>query len=110
MTTYHQIKAQELETTKSYSIKKMARYIRMHKLLLSCYSVNFFWTLSFIMFMAAPYFVNNTVSGYIITVFLHLLTWEFYIKNVYHKHTDSDKEELELVIVVLEDIKKEKEA
>jgi predicted membrane metal-binding protein len=108
MVTYHQIKAKELKTTASYSSKKLANYIKSHKILLFFYSVKFFWTFSFLTFMTVPYFINNSILGYVISIIFHMVAWNVHIINLYHKHTDKDKEELTLVIEVLKDIQKEK--
>jgi hypothetical protein len=60
MPNYHEIKEKELETTKDYSDKKLRRYIKLHKILLSLYSKLFFWVISFIpMLVIMNYFKKS---------------------------------------------------
>lgn len=104
---YHDIKQKELETTKDYSEKRLKRYIKLHKILLSLYSKLFFWSISFIAMMIYPIIFGET-DLYLLFIFVHFLFWYFKGEKMYHNDCDKDIEELELTILVLEDIKKER--
>lgn len=104
---YHDIKQKELETTKDYSEKKFKRYIKLHRILLSLYSEMFFWSLSLIVMMLFPIILGQT-NLCLLFLFGHLLFWKLKGEKMYHKDCDKDIEELELTILVLEDIKKER--
>ena len=108
MSKYHQIKEKELETTKDYSNKKLDRYIRFHRILRGIYSEWFFWSISIMPFMIYPLLIDNTIGMWIFFTFSHMLFWYFKGEKMYHKDCDSDIEELELTIEVLEDIQKER--
>ena len=104
---YHNIKEKELETTKDYSDKKLRRYIKVHKILLSLYSKLFFWSISFIVMMIFPIIFGQT-DLYLLFIFVHFLFWYFKGEKMYHKDCDKDVEDLRLTIEVLEDIQKER--
>jgi hypothetical protein len=59
-------------------------------------------------FLIVPFFINNTLIAYLITLLFHLCSWEFYLKEYSQKLTSKEKYELELTIQVLNDIKKER--
>ena len=103
---YHSIKEKELETTKDYSEERFNRYLRFHKILKGLYSELFFWSVSIIPFFIMVVFILK--EAYLFFLFIHFLFWKFLGEKMYHKQCDKDIEELELTILVLEDIKKEK--
>ncbi len=105
---YHQIKKKELETTKDYSNKKLNRYIRSHKILMSLSSELFFWSISFLVFMIFPYFLGNTIDMFLFFLISHLLYWRLYGVYWYKKEMTSLTDELILTIKVLDEIKKER--
>ena len=104
---YHDIKQNELKTTENYSDRKFKNYLRVHYILLSLFSNLFFWAISFIPFVILPIFTGQT-NLYGLFLFAHLLFWKIYAEKKYHELCDKDREELELTIEVLEDIKKER--
>jgi hypothetical protein len=104
---YHDIKNKEIETTKDYSEKKFRIYIKSHKILLSLYSKWVFWFSSFIPIIVIP-IIFGDINLYPIFVFAHFLYWYFKGEAKYHKDCDQEIEEIELTIIVLEDIQKER--
>jgi hypothetical protein len=109
MANYHTIKAQEKETTKNYSEKKMRRYMKAHKILLALYSELFFWGISWIPFILFPLIFGLPQSFYLVYVLGHFLIWEFRLKKEYHKMCDNDISELYITIEVLKDIQEERQ-
>jgi hypothetical protein len=107
MPNYHEIKEKELETTKDYSDKKLRRYIKLHKILLSLYSKLFFWIISFIPMMLFPILAGE-IDLLLLFLFAHFLFWYFKGDKMYHKECDKDIEDLRLTIEVLEDIQKDR--
>ena len=115
MKSYEEIKEQELETTKDFTVKKMNRYIRFCKIIRSLHSENFFWLMSFIPFIAIPgifialgFFPLDLTTIFMFLV-IHFLYWYFKGRKEVNKLISDDIPELELVIEVLEGIKKERE-
>jgi hypothetical protein len=108
MANYHSIKAQEQETTKSFSAKKFHWYVKGHKILLALYSEFFFWGISWIPFLIFPFLFGLPQAFYLFYVIAHFIMWEVTLKKKYHKECDNDIIELELTIQVLMDIKKER--
>ena len=104
---YHDIKQNELKTTENYSDRKFKNYLRVHYILLSLFSYLFYWAISFIPFVILPIFTGQT-NLYGLFLLTHLLFWKFYAEKKYHDLCDKDKEDLELTIEVLEEIKKER--
>ncbi len=105
---YHKIKELESKTTQNYSDSKLSVYISLHKVLLFFTSNVFFWSFSMAAFLIVPFFINNTLIAYLITLLFHLCSWEFYLKEYSQNLTSKEKYELELTIQVLNDIKKER--
>ena len=108
MKSYHEIKEKELETTKKYSDKSLSRYIKSYKVIRGLYSEFFFWLISLIPFAICPLLIGPTLNTYTLYLVVHFFFWMFYGKKKYHKMCDSDVEEVNLTIQVLEDIQKEK--
>lgn len=115
MMSYEEIKERELETTKDYDIKKISKYIRICKLIRFFYSENFFWIVSFIPFTIIPGifiylgFFPLDLTTIFMFLMIHFLYWHFKGRKEVDKLIGDDLPELELVIEVLEDIKKERE-
>lgn len=105
---YHKIKEFESKTTKNYSDFKLSVYINLHKFLLFFTSNTFFWIFSMGAFLLVPFFINNNLISYIITLVFHLFSWEMYLKNRAQQLTSENKYELELTIDALNDIKNER--
>jgi hypothetical protein len=108
MKNYHDIKQNELENTKSFSSKELNKYIKSHKILLKFYSEEFFWSLSFIVFMLFALILSNTSNMFLLYTFLHFIFWFFWGKKKYHRDCDDERDNLKLTIQVLEDIKEER--
>lgn len=114
MKSYAEIKIEEIETTKDFTSKQMNRHILKHKIIKLLISENFFWLISFIPFTIIPGI--SIALGFfpldILTVFMflgiHFLYWYFKGRKEAQKLISEDLPELELVIEVLEDIKKER--
>jgi hypothetical protein len=105
---YHDIRETELKNTKDFSDEKLRRYIKSHKILLKVSSEFFFWILSFIIFMAYPFLLDNTMGMYLFFLISHLIYWKWMGLKWYKKEMISLYEDIELTIQVLEDIQKEK--
>ena len=114
MKSYEEIKERELETTKEYDVKKISKYIRMCKIVKFFYSENSFWFVSFIPFTVIPgiFIALGLFPLDLPTIFMflgiHFLYWHFKGRKEAIKLISDDLPELELVIEVLEDIKKER--
>ena len=115
MKNYDEIKERELETTKDYDVKKIKRYIKMCKMVKLLLSENFFWVMSFIpftiipaIFIALGFFPLDMLTIFMFLI-IHFLYWHFKARKDAQKIISDDLPELELVIEVLEDIKKERE-
>lgn len=108
MKNYHQIKEEESEKTKNYSDKSLNRYIKSRKFLRGFYSELFFWIISLIPFAIFPLLVGPTLTNYAIYLAAHFFFWSLWGKKKYHEMCDSDIEEINLTIQVLEDIQKER--
>ena len=108
MKNYHDIKEEESEKTKNYSDKSLNRYIKGHKVLRGLYSELFFWIISLIPFAICPLIIGPTLNTYTLYLVIHFFFWMFYGKKKYHKMCDSDVEELNLNIEVLDEIQKER--
>lgn len=115
MKSYEEIKEQELETTKNFTAKQMNRYIRFCKIIRSLHSENFFWLMSFIPFIVIPgifialgFFPLDLITIFMFLV-IHFLYWHFKGRKDVTELINDDIPELELVIKVLEDIRKERE-
>jgi hypothetical protein len=108
MKNYHEIKEKELETTKNYSDKSLGKYIKSHKVIRGFYSELFFWIISLIPFSIFPLLIGPTINIFLTYLVVHFLFWSLWAKKKYHQMCDKDVEELNLVIQVLEDIKKER--
>jgi hypothetical protein len=115
MKSYEEIKEQELETTKDFTVKKMNRYIRFCKIIKSLHSENFFWLISFIPFIVIPgiFIALGLFPLDLTTIFMflviHFLYWYFKGRKDVAELINDDIPELELVIKVLDDIRKERE-
>lgn len=114
MKSYQEIKDEELENTKSYSDKKLSRYIKLCKFLAGIMNMRILWCLSIV-----PFVVINTIfvwiglfsidsSTLLFFLFAHLLYWKIYGERETIKFIEDELPELEIVIQVLEDIKKER--
>lgn len=115
MKSYAEIKIEEIETTKDFTSKQMNRHIKFHKIIKLILSENFFWLISLIPFIIIPgiFITLGFFPLDILTVFMfsiiHFLYWYFKGRKEAQKIINEDLPELELVIEVLEDIKKERE-
>jgi hypothetical protein len=105
---YHRIKEFESKTTKNYSDFKLSVYINLHKFLLFFTSNTFFWIFSMGAFLLVPFFINNNLMVYMITLIFHLFSWEMYLKDRAKELISKNRYELELTISVLSDIKSER--
>ncbi len=108
MPNYHEIKQQELNTTKNYSNRKFNLYLIGHKVLMRLSSQFSYWLMSFVIFMAFALLSFNDPMIYLFMLVCHFLFWEFWGINRHHKDMSELRIELELTIRVLEDIKKER--
>jgi hypothetical protein len=108
MKNYHELKEKELEKTKNYSDKSLGRYTKALKFIRGLYSELFFWIISLIPFAIFPLLIGPTLTIYSIYLVVHFFFWSLWGKKKYHEMCDKDVEELNLVIQVLEDIKKER--
>lgn len=104
MITYYEIREKELTLTASYSERKFNSYVNLHKLLLKLYSEKFFWSLSAIPFILSSYFTG----WYLLFLIGHFFFWILKEQKDYLKLCEADIHELELTILVLEDLRKER--
>ena len=108
MKNYNEIKEEESEKTKNYSDKSLNIYIRSLKFIRGLYSELFFWIISLIPFSIFPLIIGPTINIFLTYLVVHFFYWSLWGKKKYHQMCDKDVEELNLVIQVLEDIKKER--
>ena len=105
MTMYDKIMKKELETTNSFSDKKLSIYIKAHKILLASLSESTFLVFTLLIFMLFTFIFYNTAVFYIFFLICHLLYWNFIGRKKYNELTKNDKDELNITINVLNKIK-----
>ena len=111
---YHEIKEKELIATENFTSKQLNRYIWFCKFIGKMLTENFFWLISAIPFIIFPSvfiwlgFFNLDVTTVFLFTAIHFLYWVIKAKKEALKIIDETLPELEILIEVLEDIRKER--
>ena len=114
MKSYLEIKEEELITTEKYSNKKLDMYIWFCKIPEKMLTENFFWVISAIPFILFPsvfiwlgFFELNPMTIFLFTI-VHFLFWIIKGRKEALKVINESLPELEILIKVLEDIRKKR--
>jgi len=108
MLDYNKLKAEETITTQNFSQKKFNHYVLQHKIMLRCCSPYFMWVLTMAIFLAYPFILYNSASMYAFFIFCHFIFWKFWGEKAHKKDFSDLVLEVEMVLEILEELKKEK--
>ncbi len=114
MKTYEDIKKEELEYTKEFSDKRLARYQRLCRRLVRIMNINFLWamsTLPMIGTVAAFHFLAglgfDAFSALLLTI-VHFGYWKIKGEKDARKLLEEAVPELEMTLIAIEEIIEER--